>query len=119
MTEAPVKISRPRPYLIECEWRDGFISVIKLESFRKGCPCAECTNAHGPKEKKPDMGLLTTYKPGMNELKSLRPVGNYAVSPVWGDGHDTGIYTWDDMRKIFENNKLSDEELNKLIERFG
>jgi len=33
--------------------------------------------------------------PGKYELLRLTPVGNYAVAAVWGDGHDTGIYSWD------------------------
>jgi ATP-binding protein involved in chromosome partitioning len=28
------------------------------------------------------------------KIKELRPVGNYAVRIAFGDGHDTGLYTW-------------------------
>lgn len=28
-------------------------------------------------------------------IRSLEPVGNYAVRIVFDDGHDTGLYSWD------------------------
>jgi DUF971 family protein len=31
--------------------------------------------------------------------ESVTPVGNYALSFVWNDGHKTGIYSWDYLRR--------------------
>jgi DUF971 family protein len=31
------------------------------------------------------------------DIVSLDQVGNYAVRPVFSDGHDTGIYSWDQL----------------------
>ncbi len=28
-------------------------------------------------------------------IEDVEPIGNYAVRLVFGDGHDTGLYTWD------------------------
>jgi DUF971 family protein len=33
-------------------------------------------------------------------LKGLQRVGGYAIQPTWEDGHGTGIYSWDYLRKI-------------------
>jgi DUF971 family protein len=30
----------------------------------------------------------------------ISPVGNYAIQIVWSDGHSTGIYSFDLLRKI-------------------
>lgn len=54
---------------------------------------------------------IKTYAPGMNELVSLNPIGNYGVQATWGDGHDTGIYTWEMIRTIFTENALSEGTL--------
>jgi DUF971 family protein len=32
-------------------------------------------------------------------LKEVFPVGRYGLTPGWGDGHDTGIYTFKLLRK--------------------
>ena len=34
------------------------------------------------------------------ELAALPPVGGYAIQPMWKDGHGSGIYAWDYLRKI-------------------
>lgn len=109
----PISIKRRGAFLLESEWVDGFKASIRLESLRKTCPCAECRK-DDLNERTPSFNMLATYKPGMNELKSLKPVGNYAVTAVWGDGHDTGIYTYDYLRQVFEENALSDDEVKKL-----
>lgn len=111
-TTKPLSIRRRGQFLLEVEWSDGFNSVIKLESLRNTCPCAECKGDE-LNSKAPSFQMLTTFKQGMNELKALKPVGNYAITAVWGDGHDTGIYTYDYLRQIFRENQITDEEIAK------
>ncbi len=57
---------------------------------------------------------IKTFSPGMNELVTLSPVGNYGVQAAWGDGHDSGIYTWDMLRTVFETKKLTQATLNEI-----
>ena len=45
---------------------------------------------------------LKMFKEGMYELKRLVTIGQYAVQAYWGDGHDTGIYSWEYL-KMLEN----------------
>ena len=33
-------------------------------------------------------------------IRALEPVGNYAVRIVFDDGHDSGLYTWDELRAL-------------------
>lgn len=58
------------------------------EFLRVESPSAE-VKGHGPGQEK-----LVAGKSRVNIL-SLEPVGNYAVKPVFSDGHDTGIYSWE------------------------
>ncbi len=102
----PVKIKRLEGNLLYSEWSDGFKATIKLEALRKNCPCADCKKEELSKKPKIGVTKLQQFTPGMNELKSLQKVGNYAVTAVWGDGHDSGIYTWEVLRAIFEENKI-------------
>ena len=34
------------------------------------------------------------------KLSRLEPMGNYAVRIVFDDGHDSGLYSWDYLRKL-------------------
>lgn len=40
------------------------------------------------------------YTPQSFELKKWQMVGGYALQPTWGDGHETGLYTYDYLRRI-------------------
>jgi DUF971 family protein len=33
------------------------------------------------------------------QIRNLVPVGAYAVQIVWSDGHDTGIYSFETLRR--------------------
>lgn len=108
----PISIVRSKPYLLTFTWADGITATIAVEKLREECPCAFC---------KGETIMGTTYvfaikqfTPGMNELLSLTPVGNYGVQAVWKDGHDSGIYTWETLREIALTNKLSNEEIAGL-----
>lgn len=83
-----------------------------LSDLRDACPCAYCTGEEIMGQKV--FAGMKTFAPGMNELKALTPVGNYAVQATWGDGHDSGIYSWDVLRNIFERNKLGEETLMRI-----
>lgn len=95
----PLSIKRTTPNVITISWQDGHVSEIKVETLRDACPCAGCTG---------EQVLLREYRPsapdktmpGRYELHSIIPVGMYAVQIQWGDGHGTGIYTWEHLRSL-------------------
>ena len=37
---------------------------------------------------------------GNNDLDKIAVVGRYALNPVWGDGHESGIYTYQYLREL-------------------
>lgn len=81
------------------KWSDGGESFIPLERLRRACPCAGCKgemDVMGNLYKGPDIVL----KPQSFVLRSLIQVGTYAVQPSWGDGHNSGIYSFDYLRKL-------------------
>jgi DUF971 family protein len=115
MNFVPFKIKKEHDGLLLAEWDDGFKSTIKLEKLRNECPCADCREKNDQSGKASKF-IMPTFKQGKNELTKLTPVGNYAINAVWGDGHDTGIYPWDFLRVIFENYKLSENEIQEFID---
>ncbi|RZI69502.1 MAG: DUF971 domain-containing protein, partial [Variovorax sp.] len=74
--------------VLEVGFSDGATFRIPFELMRIYSPSAE-VQGHGPGQE-----VLQTGKREV-ELRELEPVGNYAVKPVFSDGHDTGIFSWD------------------------
>jgi len=83
------------------KWDDGTESFIPLETLRRACPCAGC---HGEQDifgkvyKGPDRVLT----PGAFQLVRLAHVGGYAVQPFWSDGHSSGLFSFDYLRRVAE-----------------
>jgi DUF971 family protein len=50
----------------------------------------------GQLHKGPDQPL----NPRSFKLQRIDHVGTYALQPVWGDGHATGLYTFDYLKAI-------------------
>jgi len=67
---------------------DGAHFRIPFGLMRVYSPSAE-VQGHGPGQE-----TLQTGKRDVT-LEALEPVGNYAVQPRFSDGHESGIYSWD------------------------
>jgi DUF971 family protein len=81
-------------------FNDGFEAYLSLPMLRRACPCAACQG-------EPDaMGRVirprVEHGAGAFELRSIQPVGGYALQPAWADGHASGIYSYDYLRKLAE-----------------
>lgn len=81
-------------------WADGGESYLSYEALRKGCPCAACQG-------EPDVtGMVVVPKVVYNErsfqLFRYEMVGGYAIQFFWADGHSTGIYSYDFLRRLAE-----------------
>lgn len=83
-------------------WSDGGESYIPLERLRRACPCAGCAGEvdvlghlhRGPRQ---ELG------PSAFRVRRLAPVGGYAIQPHWEDGHGSGLFSWDYLRRIAED----------------
>jgi DUF971 family protein len=81
---------------------------LPFEYLRVYSPSAEVLG-HGPGQE-----ILQTGKRNVS-ITAMNPVGHYAVQPHFSDGHNTGIYTWDYLYKLGENQtRMWQEYLNKL-----
>jgi DUF971 family protein len=81
------------------KWDDGSESFIALEKLRRHCPCAGCKgemDIMGNVYKNPERPLA----PEAFQLTRLASVGGYAIQPVWADGHATGIYSFDYLKRV-------------------
>lgn len=81
--------------VLEVCFSDGAAFKIPFELMRVYSPSAE-VKGHGPGQE-----VLQTGKQDVTVLE-LSPVGNYAVKPVFSDGHDTGLFTWEYLYQLGE-----------------
>jgi DUF971 family protein len=95
-----VTLNRNEGYL-EINWSDGQACRYPLSQLREACPCVECRGGHERmgREFDPQNILVLTPKRSY-QCDRIDLVGNYALMPTWDDGHHTGIYTWDYLRRL-------------------
>jgi ATP-binding protein involved in chromosome partitioning len=84
-------------------WGDGRRSDYDWEYLRWRCPCATCS---GEGEWAGELPSRTELKPDETEMVDLELVGRYAVKPTWRNGHDTGIFTFRNLRGLAEKDGL-------------
>lgn len=82
----------------EIAWGDGVRCVYPNAILRGYCPCAHC-QGHG--------GTIEFIPGGNSDLREIEPVGFYALKLVWGDGHETGLYTFEYLRKLAQNDGVT------------
>jgi DUF971 family protein len=81
------------------KWEDGRESFIALEKLRRSCPCAGCMGERdvmGTLHKGPNQ----PFTPRSFQIKRIDNVGGYAIQPVWGDGHASGLYSFDYLLRL-------------------
>ena len=83
-------------------WSDGHVSVYPFGLLRAACPCASCRGGHENMKSEPDEMVFNANLPESAEttLVNVRAVGSYAITVVWEDGHDYGIYNWHYLRAL-------------------
>ena len=91
----PTLIKRVSPTLTDILWNDGHSGSYPSWYLRENCPCASCVEEFTGRRQ-----ILEGSIPSSLERAGVEPVGNYALSFRWSDGHHTGIYTFDYLRKI-------------------
>ena len=99
-----VKVHKTEGTGMEIEWKDGHKSSWTFRWLRDACPCATCVEErekHGHEPGTPKAGpttLLPMYQDPPRPI-TVTPTGRYAISFGWNDGHTSGIYSWDYLRR--------------------
>ena len=75
-------------------WADDHVTIYKSRDVRLMCRCASCVDEMTGK---PLLDPATV--PDTIDASSIEEVGNYGIRIQWSSGHNTGIYTWERLRK--------------------
>jgi DUF971 family protein len=83
--------------VVQITWQSGHQSEYDFEYLRWQCPCALCQGEGGAPGQ---LAFTRELTPEQTSLVDMGPVGNYAMGLTWADGHSTGIYTWENLRRL-------------------
>ena len=105
VTPTKVRVHKSQGTGVSIDWKDGHRSSWTFSWLRYACPCATCNEeriAHKrPAGQAPPKaaGPLVMYQAPPRPLEAT-PVGKYALRFKWNDGHESGIYSWDYLRRV-------------------
>ena len=91
----PEEIRQGGPRELEILWKDGQRSVYDVVYLRRACRCALCVDEWTGKRILEPGEVADDVRP-----VKMSPVGRYALSIHWSDGHSSGIYTFEYLRTL-------------------
>lgn len=99
----PVKLELISPQELRIMWDDGQVRSYRVRDLRDACPCATCREKrlHEPAAA-PLLPVISAAEAQPLRLLGMDPVGGYAYALRFSDGHDTGIYTLEQLRSLGE-----------------
>ncbi len=78
-------------------WNDGHNSFYNVRKLRLACKCAGCIEEWTNRPILDEKSVPQEVHP-----KKMETMGRYALRFDWSDGHTTGIYTFENLRKLCE-----------------
>lgn len=96
----PTKLETAGPDRLRITWNDDQVRDYTFRELRDKCPCATCREMrNAPPPPSTQLPIVTDAQIQPLRITSMKPVGNYAYSIDFSDGHDTGIYTLENLRE--------------------
>lgn len=81
--------------VLEITWPDGSSYKLPFRYLRGRCPCANCVDEFTGRRV-----VGVDEVPLGIEIVGAQILGNYALKITWNDRHDTGLYTWDNLKDL-------------------
>jgi prepilin-type processing-associated H-X9-DG protein len=91
----PASIAIDREVGVTLSWADGHVAQFELAELRVNCPCAAC---HQRRRAGEDVWPRSGFAEPIRMLDA-RLVGAFGIAFDWNDGHGTGIYNWEMLRR--------------------
>ena len=76
-------------------WTDGQESNYNVHDLRQRCPCASCVDEMTGRRIISAEDISQDVRPLV-----IKSVGRYALQIEYDDGHNTGIYSFENLRNI-------------------
>jgi ATP-binding protein involved in chromosome partitioning len=91
----PIGFMRRDPRTLSILWEDGHRDDLDLRELRLACHCAICVEEMTGRKLLDPKTVKADISP-----KQIHSVGNYAILFDWNDGHNSGIYSFKDLRAL-------------------
>jgi DUF971 family protein len=102
-TATPVAIHRASDGSgLKITWNDGQETTCAARVLRQTCPCAGCVDEWTRKRTFDPASIPMDMK-----ITEVLTVGNYALTPIFSDGHQTGIFRWETLREAGQSSARS------------
>ena len=111
ITPTDIKLHQ-KSRVLEITFEDGKQFELPCEYLRVYSPSAE-VRGHGPGQE-----VLQLGKENVN-IEHIEPVGNYAIALHFDDGHNSGIYSWETLYELGENQEKYWADYLKRLEAAG
>lgn len=101
MNPVPTELKLVSPSRLQIHWNDGHVRTYSVRELREACPCATCRERRRQAEE--NSGQLPVVRPEETKplrIQAMQPVGSYAYSIHFSDGHNTGIYPLELLRNL-------------------
>ena len=115
MTTVPVPTEirlHKKSRLLEIAYSDGSRFRLPCEYLRISSPSAE-VRGHGPGQE-----ILLVGKESVG-ISAVEPVGHYAIRLRFDDGHDPGLYTWEYLRQLADNQESNWQAYLQKLDETG
>ncbi len=93
----PTRIEQRDSRTLAILWSDGVESLFDVRALRLACGCANCVDEWSGEALLAAEGVPEDVAP-----IGIESVGRYAIQINWSDGHNTGIYPFERLRKLAE-----------------
>lgn len=100
-TPTPTALERRDEATIRIAWSDGERRVYTARELRDACPCATCREKKSAPPAPPtQLTVLSAEEARPLTIRGMRPVGAYAYNIAFSDGHDSGLFTLERLRRL-------------------
>ncbi len=103
----PKEIKREGSAGLSVLWSDNRQDFLPSRLLRSNCPSADSRAKRGDTSheqpligKQSALRVIEASLAEELELQSIWAIGNYAIGLAWGDGHKTGIFTFNFLREL-------------------
>ena len=101
----PVGLMRRDPRTLSLLWQDGHRDDLDVRDLRLACRCALCVEEMSGRKLLDPQTVRADVSP-----RQITSIGHYAIQFDWNDGHNSGIYAFNDLRDLGERAALQSVE---------
>jgi len=101
--DTPRQLKMIDPDTLEIKWTESEKCRYTVRHLRDNCPCATCNEKKkAPPPPATSLPVLSAAEMQPLRITKMQPMGRYAYAIHFSDGHDTGLFTLEQLRALGE-----------------